>query len=810
MRSFLVGLFILTMSAVGALAQQAGGEIESVGFQKSYRPNCWVPMIVRLRPEGLATGTYKLQCVQEDLDKDRVTYERTISVTGAVEGQPVKEQRYWMYFVPQATDHGLPDASEGLAAIREKVKVYLTTAAGKPIAQIPMTTTINSIEPYYSPNQAKRGDKLVLAVADAGSGDQPARVNYEDVRGVKEGLVLLGATPGDLPDNVLGFESVDAMIMMDVDPASLKVDDKIAAIRQWVREGGNLVICQNPTWEKMGGWGDLLPVTYPNFGTDEQPLQGAAERKDLMPLQAWARATEAYDWQRLKPPFKVGLAVAKPGALVADEVEWKAADGKTVTSPYLVRAVYGLGSVTWVAQDLGSPLFARVTTGWPFVWDKVFDWKNDTRILPPRTNPGNEQAIQNINEAYGLAQRIDLGNALLGRMDHGGKGAALLFVAVVFFIVYWVVAGPVSYFVLAGKGKAGQSWFVFGLCAIAATVLTVVVVRLVLRGPPQVHHLTVVQSAPQQAAVATSRIGLYIPRDGMQRIELAGTGAGAVSYIVPFPMHPQQMEENQFAAYMEYTVPVRDATVEKPPAIEVPYRSTLKKLEAKWVGRHGGIEGTAKLLPPEDGQVGGQLTNGTGKELQNVYIAFNYPGESFVGGDWVLYLPKWAPGTTVDLNREFKLAALLQDDREPRAVPGLGKTVRGRIGRISPLDWDRYWYSGLRAENSELAYADRGNEPPKAFVMLSLFDRLPTPRNRPEKARFELLRRGARRLDLSGVIAAGGMVVLGETASGLPFPFLVDGDKVEGDGAVYHQAVVPVDRSPLAPATQPSTQAATQ
>ena len=46
MRSILVGLILLNISSA-ALAQ-AKGEVESIGFDNAYRPNCWTPMVVKL------------------------------------------------------------------------------------------------------------------------------------------------------------------------------------------------------------------------------------------------------------------------------------------------------------------------------------------------------------------------------------------------------------------------------------------------------------------------------------------------------------------------------------------------------------------------------------------------------------------------------------------------------------------------------------------------------------------------------------------------------------------------------------------
>src|SRR5688500_5032991 len=98
MRSYLMGAFVLMLGA--ALARgQASGEVESVGFNNFYRPDCWTPMVVRLKSETGRSGTYQLQVVQEDLDRDRVVYSRNITLTGNLEGQSQREERFWMYFI---------------------------------------------------------------------------------------------------------------------------------------------------------------------------------------------------------------------------------------------------------------------------------------------------------------------------------------------------------------------------------------------------------------------------------------------------------------------------------------------------------------------------------------------------------------------------------------------------------------------------------------------------------------------------------------------------------------------------------------
>ena len=76
MRFFLAGIFLL-LTPLLALAQFKG-EVEAIGFNNVYRPDCWTPMLVRIHPQGGQTGLYKLQVKQKDLDGDLPTFEREI------------------------------------------------------------------------------------------------------------------------------------------------------------------------------------------------------------------------------------------------------------------------------------------------------------------------------------------------------------------------------------------------------------------------------------------------------------------------------------------------------------------------------------------------------------------------------------------------------------------------------------------------------------------------------------------------------------------------------------------------------------
>src|SRR5690606_26920787 len=133
-------------------------------------------------------------------------------------------------------------------------------------------------------------------------------------------------------------------------------------------------------------------------------VQGTMQRSDL-PLLTIAReglnrggdlairqARQREAWGRAQGPWDVAIAQAKPGARIEQWIEWDIISGENAAAqngespdaaaseddpaatqpagppklrtPYLVRQVYGMGSVTWVAQDLGAPNLPGREAGW--------------------------------------------------------------------------------------------------------------------------------------------------------------------------------------------------------------------------------------------------------------------------------------------------------------------------------------------------------------------------------------------------------------------------------------------------------------
>jgi hypothetical protein len=633
----------------------------------------------------------------------------------------------------------------------------------------------------------------------------------------------------------------------------------LTAIEAFVRRGGKLVLSQDTNtnqWQRNGvKFPLLMPVT----------VQGVEERDEVATLRALARvkpdSPEFFDrervrqWDTLKGPFKYAAAEPGPGSVV---VRWQIdKEGKPLLDaagkpkPYVVRRGVGSGSVTWVAQDLGDKQLTgdRVsTTGWPHVWDELFDWPNEPT---PNTKTATGQDNPKL-APYSGGTTWELGRAFLKMMEIPATSAALIGIAVLFFIVYWVAAGPGSYFVLLRRNKAALSWFTFAAIAIGGTFLTIGIVKLVLRGAPQLQHFSVVRAAPGEPAIVRSEFGLYIPRDGNQRIELKDAAPNRNSYVTAFNLHPAfNGSDFDFPARQPYVVPVKEvreagqAEAYDPKVINVPYRSTLKKFQAQWVGDlPAGIEGTFKIRP-DFPWAEGKLTNKSGHDLRRVYLIFNHPSadtrdaEHPARLDVVLFVSYWAKDTDLKLGELYgpttqNGAAAWISERAQLTDSSSSSAFRAFKGYLYPdtrggervfANFADYWYGQNWRQAGGYDVREFSEDEPLtaiSFPMLSFYDRLPVSRNEPptnptrgnpKTDRFDIVRRGLRWMDMSAAVSAGNVAIIGVAdyrVEKLPFPLEVEHDRIDGRGYVYYQFVLPADRSAVntspAAAPQPTPQ----
>src|SRR5688500_9626986 len=173
MRSFLAGSVLLLLLATAA-SGQATGQVLALGYQGYYRPDCWTPLLVQLRSTVSDPQEYQIQVHQQDLDKDTVVYTRVVTLNAQA------QQNFWVYFVPQPTDGGLPLPGGGVS-LQDVLRVELYDKEGKrQIARLPVDVPITNIDPGRFTGGV-RGRKLVLFVL---AKDKPALTEYATSRGI--------------------------------------------------------------------------------------------------------------------------------------------------------------------------------------------------------------------------------------------------------------------------------------------------------------------------------------------------------------------------------------------------------------------------------------------------------------------------------------------------------------------------------------------------------------------------------------------------------------------------------------------------
>lgn len=863
MRFSWAGLFVLLLAFAGGAHAQATGQVRELGFQGFYRADCCVPLLVHLDSTTSTAAEYQIQVHQQDLDQDTVVYKRTVTLG------PNAHEDFWVYFLPQPTNGGL-NGPGGSLPLGDVLKVHLYDKAGKThVAALPVQAKAADLE------RAGGGGAVKLVLAVRGEQANAHGDEYVNAQGTSETVQFISVTPDKLPDNVMGYQAVDAVAWLN---ANWSADGKssqpaispasFSALQQWVRRGGSLAVCQPAERSQLDllDAADMLPiVARQGVGPTAAPAIQIRTKRDVQHLativteNAIGFTREAgLAWELLDRPgqaYEVAWARPRPDAMVDAWVTWDVPADVVERTPFIARRAYGSGAVTWVAQNLSTAALATVpnpafrrgatpplpetfaTTGWPRIWDRVFGWRNQTRTA---------EEVRGLNDgvkekgAYAPGTPVDLGAGVIRDMEHSGRSKGYVFVAVLFFIAYWAVAGPLSFFYLARRKKKGLSWSAFGVTALAATVLTVLLVKLLLGGGAEVKHVTVVRMTPDAPAVdgsprfavdAFTRAGVYIPKDGPQAVALPAAPAGAEgadrsAAVGPFAIPPAWLRKDTDAGFTDtarYVVDTDPTLTGKAPEVDFFFRSTLKKVQAQWSGSVAdGILGSAELTPEATvpggpGTIAGRLTNKLGLTLRNVYVVFSYGRSDANAGrlsaaDRVLFLPKWDDGTVVDLAESWRTAGTLAKE-----TPGSSTAVKASINPRGLGDgtWDKFWYAGLPTGYTSNDYDDRSGGNLHALPLMSLVDRV-GPFRRPAEgsdARPEPARRGFRDLDVSPLVASGRLVILGQAArSAVPMPLSVNEDRVGGDGTTFYQVALPLGREKLAPpppTSQPATTRAT-
>ena len=259
------------------------------------------------------------------------------------------------------------------------------------------------------------------------------------------------------PDRWYGLEGVRQIFITTSNPKYLEGlnASRMAALEQWLRLGGEVVIC-------IGSQGaELLQA-----GTDWSRL--ISGRFQFLEQQWKTSGLEMY--AGAKDPLELPTAGAvSSGMAVMENVEGRIevfdGVGDVGQRPMVVRQLIGFGQLVFVAVDLDLP---------PFV-----DWPARSRLL--RRLSIGEQGDASIDRDTSLNKKV----SHLGYRDLTGQLRVALsqFEGVTLVRFYWIVGilifyviliGPLDYLLLKKWNRLHWSWITFPSIVLGFSLLTVV------------------------------------------------------------------------------------------------------------------------------------------------------------------------------------------------------------------------------------------------------------------------------------------------------------------------------------------------
>jgi hypothetical protein len=818
-----VAILCLMFSANRADAQAVKGSIVSVGIggiggkDGIYREGCWVPVQVQIKNMTPGPFVGRLGVTQLDLDGDRA-----LSLGPEFVLQPGVEGRtLWAYYWPRT------DISDNYGI--SEIAVYDRSG---PVAKL----TIPRVEggergfaygilPDVEPAQKgdKRSTRFVVVLGDSFAGWRAFQGMWGGTEAVHTAMVK-----GDgIPDDAKGLDGVDLIVWeADVVKVSDVGEFQLKAIMDWVRSGGHLMI-------SVGSQGQ-------EFSKSPAALQAA------MPIELTGKTR---DVPQASITGRNGGTVVKGG-----QITWTfSADNKTVVQaigdikngsrpvagtfagafaehPLAVTGLYGRGAVTVITFNVANPDFKPPENQAIAFWNQMAGWQGGP-ILTAAAYRQNDQDKNNKDPAIAdralnintSSRALLIGKTVPEGIDVKDVTAVRILVALLFLAVYWLVAGPVGHLVMRQYRVVHWSWWIFGGVVLAATAVAGVVVLVLHVNAYDLRHRTFVVGTVNSPEVSVAGYyGVYAPVSGTVKISQPRSAWG-INYLAPLCVPSTELKS--FADPQGYTIDLDPGASDNKDASAVApvFRNTLKKLQGRWTGEMGKLEGAAQFV--SDSQdlrhiIKGTLTNNTGYDLENadivVYLPRATPGLS--GNTYLFHVnttgKKWKAGEDYvwKQGETIALENLEIDEMENPLNPTLERGLSAAGYEQAADRSTSYIPHGLLDDEyrGDEAMGRLRNRKWRDDLLFTLLD-LRAIDGLESGDRVEPVRGPGRYMDCTKLLkAACGLVVAraGNDTKGVksPVPLKVDGKQVDGTGKILFAWALPISGA-VPPARIISTQA---
>jgi hypothetical protein len=678
-------------------APRAPGEIEIVvdqfGVGGVARPGSMTGVELALTDNAPAPRRVAVRWHIPDADGDTMLAERRVTLN------PGRATRVWLYArLPWSTTgssvfaitvHALVDAGPGGSTVGRRLAATRVQPRRVAAAETDLIGVVGA--------DSLGLRQYELRLSAAAGGRQPTA--HEVIE------IVSGLEPSRLPDSWLGLDALSVLVWEGGSPTDLGDVERPQAIREWIARGGHLIV----VLEAVGGaWtaadnplADLLP---------DAPVR----RVSGQPLRPFASVlTDRAGEDRLPADATIHAFRIEPGTPPADATPLIVGPGDR---PVVVRRLFGLGMVTVVGLDLRVDDWTRTSAFhadqfWHRVIGKRFEILTDDQL-----NEIDDGALRT------AAPPIQIDRFIEPQIDRSTAAGVGVLLALIVFVAYWLIGGPIGYWLLGLRGWKRHSWVAFvGVTAVFSVIAWLGANRL-RETELSATHLTFVDHVygqPVQRAVTWASV--LLPGYGDQRLSL-GTGEGDEAWTPV--LQPWSSPEGtgillQFPDARTYPV---DA--DRPAEAGVPARSTVKQLRLSWLGPRRwdtpvpvGPEHAPRLTGDPSAPVAGRLVHGLPGPLEEITIvvqegaAGRSPRDgaperrlvSNAGFRLVSITDPWEPGEELDLGvvGELRLAEMMgEQNLGAKPLKAFGAIQQGTVGydrNRARKDYERLgWYSAIQ------------------------------------------------------------------------------------------------------------------
>ncbi len=624
--------------------------------------------------------------------------------------------------------------------------------------------------------------------------------------GAHEETRIVNLMPQEMPDRWEGLRLFEAVVWSDAPPDQLRAD-AAAALREYVRRGGHLVVvlpdAGNP-WG-LGARGqswleDLLPAQAPR--RDE-----GVRLSVLMPLLSKSHEPPPRDIELSIRVFKDDFASFDAmGERYEPLMALPDPDRRVVA----IQRIVGFGRITLLGIDLTSQQIASMRLPQADVfWNRVLGRRADT---PSTDEIQDIYQLQKLRSGRGDPVSID-GHMVESYVNRPGRAEGGLVASLLLFGAYFVIAIG-SFAALKTRRLAQHSWVAFAGASALFTAVAWGGVRLMRQQNTELRHVTFLDHVvPPPASDAGSEPhyqratcwgSLFVPGYGKVRLQIE---SDPLQRDLVTTWSAPEKEPDRFPNVDRYSVD----TGRSPADFELPSRATAAQVRLDWMGALDPQWGGTFRVDPADPirveseptrmrRLAGTLTSDLPGTLYDLWIIWvsdkrqrpreyawnekgelpylppNRSGEMLNAGHmWKMDASKpWYPGTSRSLTELAVPSGQtdLRNNINKRFIEGLEDLVYNPLGR-SLLDTDQMAMLSFfhQLEPPEYILMEEGKDPPAIVVSRKL----------------------GRDLDLSAWFNRPCLILigfLGDTPS--PVPLLVDDEKPQSAGLTVVRWIYPL------------------